>query len=235
MAAKNLFLRKQLACVHVVMVLVALIVVDVLVWSDGALAQQGQAGGEVQVVPSPLGSGPEDTTYEIRLAKCRVRWTVARSGVNEGVAQHRTDCLLPLDAQMAVQAKILDVVLVKEPTFRTLFLGRLTPFPELSVRLALEAQRSSGWDTARGQPKPPKTTDRYLLEMLSAGESTVFSEWRRLFEERRLSFAVSGVEEVSIGAAGVLPFFQQLSAQGVSSGDRVPFDGLIWFSASRRK
>jgi len=50
-----------------------------------------------------------------------------------------------------------------------------------------------------------------------------------------LSFAVSGVEEVSIGAAGVLPFFQQLSAQGVSSGDRVPFDGLIWFSASRRK
>jgi hypothetical protein len=73
----------------------------------------------------------------------------------------------------------------------------------------------------------------YLLDVLSSTESPVFAEWKRLFEEKHLTFAVSGVEEVSVGTAGTLPYFPQLMADGVNAADRVPFDGLIWFSAGR--
>jgi hypothetical protein len=94
-----------------------------------ASAQQLRPASEVDIVQSPVGSGPEDTTYEIHSGSCRIRWTVSRAGVNQGVAQHRAECRLPLSEQIALNAKILDQVVEREPTFRTLFLGRLRPFP----------------------------------------------------------------------------------------------------------
>jgi hypothetical protein len=159
---------------------------------------------------------------------------VARSGVNQGIAQHRAECSRPLAEQMALNASILDKVLESEPTFRTLFLGRLTSFPELSVRLAAAAKRSPEWDTRRGRPRSSRSITMYLLDVFSSSEPAVFAEWKRLFEDRRLVFAVSGVEKVSVSAAGALPYFPQLMAHGVTASDEVPFDCLIWFSAARQ-
>jgi hypothetical protein len=199
-----------------------------------ALAQQAQQS-EVRIVSSPLGSGPGETTYEVRSGSCRIRWTVARSGVNAGIAQHRAECSLPLSEQIALNSRILDKVIEVEPTFRTLFLGRLKPFPELSVRLAAAAKRSPEWDAERGRPRSSRPLAPYLMDVFSSSEPSVFAEWKRLFEQKQLTFAVSGVEEVSVGAAGSLPFFPQLTTEGVKPGDRVPFDCLIWFSAVRQQ
>jgi len=198
-----------------------------------ALAQQPQPMSEVRIVPSPVGSGPEETTYQIESGSCRIRWTIARSGVNQGIAQHRAECALPLSEQMALYSRILDRVLESEPTFRTLFLGRLERFPELSVRLAVAAKRSPEWDTRLGRPKSSKPVAPFMLGVFSSTEPAVFADWKRLFEEKHLGFAVSGVEKVSVAAAGTLPNFPHLVAQGVTAGDRVPFDCLIWFSAVR--
>jgi hypothetical protein len=197
-----------------------------------ASAQQPPSSDEVRIVPSPAGSGSEDTTYEIGAGACRIRWTVSRSGVNRGIAQHRAECSLPLSEQIALNARILDKVLEGEPTFRTLFLGRLKPFPELSIRLAAEAVRSPGWDARRGRPKSAKSVDLYLLELFALRGSGVFAEWKRLFEAKRLTFAVSGVEEALVGRVGALPYFPEFSARGLKAGDQAPFDCLIWFSAA---
>ncbi len=199
-----------------------------------AFAQQPHTG-EVRVVPSPVGSGPEETTYEIRSGSCRIGWTVSGYGVNQGIAHHRAQCSLPLGDQIALNSRILDEVLKHEPTFRKLFLGRLKPFPEISIRLAAAAKHSHGWDPRRGKPKSSKPMDRYLLDLLSTDEAAVLAEWKRLFEEKHLAFAVSGVEDVSVAAAATLPFSSQLAALGVTAADLVPFDCLIWFSATRRQ
>ncbi len=200
-----------------------------------AHAQQPQTDNEVRIVPSPIGSGAEETTYEVVSGSCRIRWTVAGSGVNQGIAQHRAECALPLAERMALNARILDRVVEREPTFRTLFLGRLKSFPELSVRLAVAAKRSPAWDARHGRPKSAKPIAAFTLGVLSSTEHSVFAEWKRLFEEKHLTFAVSGVEAVSVGAAGTLPYFPQLMAEGVAAGDRVPFDCLIWFSAAHAR
>jgi hypothetical protein len=200
-----------------------------------ALAQHAQASDEVHIVPSPAGSGPEDTTYEIRAGSCRIRWTVARFGADRGIAQHRAECTLPLSEQIALNAALLDKVLESEPTFRMLFLGRLKPFPEISIRLADAAKHSSEWDSRQGKPKNSMAMDRYLGNLLASNESSVFAEWKRLFEEKRLTFTVAGVESVTVGAAGTLPYFPQLAARGAMASDKLPFDCLIWFSATRQQ
>jgi hypothetical protein len=200
-----------------------------------ALAQQPQPNNEVRIVPSPAGSSLEETTYEMRSGSCRIRWTVTRSGVNQGIAQHRAECSLPLSEQIVLNSSILDKVLENEPTFRTLFLGRLKLFPELSVRLAAAAKRSPEWDARHGRPKSSKPVARLLLDVISSSEPAVFAEWKQLFEQKRLAFAVSGIERVSVGTAGTLPYFPQLMAQGVTASDQVPFDCLIWFSAVRQQ
>jgi len=211
-------------------VLVLPIVFLVTTCGNWAFAQQ-PPGDDVRVVSSPKGAEPQETTYEIASGKCRIQWRVTHSGINAGIARHDAECSLPLKEQIALNGKILEKVLASGSTFRTLFLGTLTSFPELSIRLAVVAAGSPGWDVTRGRPAKSRTTDGYLLELLSS-DTSVFAEWRRLFETQHLAFAVSGVEEVSVGPAQTLPYFQQLSAQGVRATDRVPFSGLIWFSTT---
>lgn len=195
-----------------------------------AFAQQ-PPGDDVRVVASPKGAEPQQTTYEIASGDCRIQWIVTRSGINAGIARHNAKCSLALNEQIALNGKILEKVLANGPAFRTLFLGTLSQFPELSIRLAVVAARSSGWDSVRGRPPESRTTDGYLLELLSS-DTSVFAEWQRLFETQHLAFAVSGVEEVSVSPAQTSPHFRQLSAQGVKATDRVPLSGLIWFSTT---
>ena len=210
--------------------LVLPIVFLVTISGNWAVAQQ-PPGDDVRVVPSRPGTSPEATTYDIASGPCRIHWTVTRSGINAGIARHDAECSLPLKEQIALNGKILEKVIASGSTFRTLSLGTVSSFPELAIRLTVAAARSPGWDAAQGRPTAAKTTDAYLLELLSS-DTSVFAEWRRLFETHQLAFAVSGVEEVSVGAAQTLPYFQQLSAQGVRATDRVPFSGLIWFSTT---
>lgn len=201
----------------------------------GAIAGQAPPAADgVRIVASPAGSGPDETTYEVASGSCRIRWTIARSGVNQGIAQHRAACGLPLADQITLNSRILDTVLAKEPTFRTLFLGRLTPFPEVSARLAVAAKRSARWDAKQGRPTSSETTAAYLQDLFTSGGAAIFTEWKQLFEARGLRFAVSGVEDVSVGAARTLPYFSQLQSEGIAAADRLPFDSLIWFSASRQ-
>ena len=90
-----------------------------------------------------------------------------------------------------------------------------------------------------GREKRPaeflKAHGRYLLDLFLSSKPAVFAEWKRLFETKHLAFAVSGVEKVSVGAAGTLPYFPQLKAHNVTASDQVPFDCLIWFSAVRQQ
>jgi hypothetical protein len=218
---------------HLRFLMTSAVLANICVANVAAHAQQPQPGSEVRIVPSPVGSGPGETTYEIESGPCRIRWTVVRSGVNQGIAQHRADCALPLPEQIALNARILDRVIESEPTFRTLFLGRIKSFPELSVRLAVAAKRSPAWDATQGRPTSAGPLAPYVQEVMSSTEPAVLADWKRLFEARHLAFAVSGVEEVSVAAASTLPYFPQLMAQGVMARDRVPFDCLIWFSAVR--
>ncbi len=173
-----------------------------------------RAQGIDEVRVSSSGSGVE-TAYEIRPSgACRIRWVVSRSGVNVGIAQYRAQCNLSLKEQMPAQAKILARVLAGEPQFQTLFLGRLAAWPELSQRLAAAAQRSAGWDAKAGRPKTG-ALNPFLLELASAPDSDLFGEWKRIFEDHRLTLQVAGVEKASIGA------------------DKLPYDCLIWFSVRK--
>jgi len=220
---------------HLRFLMACAVLANVCVANGVAHAQQPQSGSEVRVVPSPAGSGPEETTYEIESGSCRIRCTVARTGVNQGIAQHRAEGALPLPEQIALNARILDRVIESEPTFRTLFLGRIKSFPELSVRLAVAAKRSPEWDASQGRPTSSGPLAPYVQGVLSASEPAVLADWKQLFEAKHLGFAVSGVEEVSVAAARTLPYFPQLMAQGVTARDRVPFDCLVWFSTVRKQ
>jgi hypothetical protein len=185
--------------------------------------------GEVRVVPSSGTSSTGETTYEVRSESCRIRWTIARTGINGGIAQHRAGCGLPLSDQLRFDARILDAVMEREPAFRSLYLGRLRQFPELSRRLAAAAQQSSGWDAARGEPSDDTPTPAYLMRLLSSTGKDVFAEWRQLFESRGLRFAVSGLEDVQVARGTDIPGYKPT----VDSNDRLPFDALVWFSVIR--
>ena len=209
----------------------AAVLLTIIATPPTAAAQPPQAG-EVQVVASPAGSGPDEITYEIRAEECRIRWTISRSGINQGIAQHRAECSLPLSKQVELNSRILDAVVIKEPAFRSLFVGSLATFPELSERLALSARRARDWNAARGTPAMSQPLDAYVLNLLSSG--VILTEWRRLFEQKHLVFGVSGIEHVAVATAGSLPFFHLLEAEGMKASDRVPFNCLLWFSAMRQ-
>jgi hypothetical protein len=189
------------------------------------------AEDDVQVTDMLLARG--EVEYEIRSgADCRIRWVVSRTGVNAGVAQLRSDCRLTMSEQLLLQSKVLARVAADEPGLRILFWGRLGKWPEWSGRLALAATRSASWDAKAGQPKAGYSMNAFVLSLMS--QIDIFSELQRLLADLHLRIKVSGVEKVSVTAAGGLPsFVTHLAPAGVSASDKVPFDCLIWFSVER--
>jgi hypothetical protein len=189
------------------------------------------AGDEVQVIDRLRARG--EVEYEIQAgADCRIGWAVSRTGINAGIAQLRSDCRLAMGEQLALQSKVLTRVAADEPALRTLFWGSLGKWPEWSGRLALAATRSASWDAKAGRPKAGETMDAFVLRLMS--QTDMFAELQQMLAGLHLRMKVSGVEEVSVAAAGSLPSFAEyLAPAGVSASDKVPLNCLVWFSVER--
>ena len=196
-----------------------------------AIASAQVAASDVQVTDLRARRG--EVEYEIRSgADCRIRWVVSRTGINAGIAQLRSDCRLTMSEQLPLQSKVLARVAADEPGLRTLFWGGLGKWAEWSERLALAAARSAAWDVKTGKSNAGKGMDAFVLSLMS--QAGIFSEFEQVLADLHLRIKVSGVEKVSVTAAGNLPFFSgDLAPAGVSASDKVPFDCLIWFSVER--
>jgi len=196
-----------------------------------AIGSAKVVGDDVQVTDRLSMQG--EVEYEIRSgADCRIRWAVSRTGVNAGIAQLRSDCQLTMAEQLALQSKVLARVAADEPGLRTLFWGRLGKWPEWAGRLALAATRSASWDVKAGHPKVGESMNAFVLTLMS--QTDMFSELQQLLADLHLRMKVSGIEKVSVAAAGSLSsFVVHLAPEGVSASDKVPLDCLIWFAVER--
>ena len=99
------------------------------------------------------------TIYSISRADCTIQWIARNAEI--GVIKHWSRCKASLSEQGPLWEKICAEFFSKDKNahaFRTLFWGRLEPeisngSRELSLRLALAAYRSPGWNGKRGTPK----------------------------------------------------------------------------------
>jgi hypothetical protein len=184
--------------------------------------------------PVAITGNPRGTAYAASSNECRIVWIVAYEGANTGVILHRPDCRRPPAEQAPLFGRILDAI-AAEPerlrAIRTLHWGRL--FPDgaidgtLSIRVALTAWQSPGWDARAGRPRSGDVNG--FIRGL-ANESRLAPEIEAVFEARGLALAVASVEKVLIARAQELPFFDALTRAGVKPDDRVPWDAQIWFS-----
>jgi hypothetical protein len=177
------------------------------------------------------------TTYRISTGDCTIKW-IARDS-EKGIVKHWSQCPAPLRLQLPLLTKIWEEFFSKDmnaQTFRTLFWGGLEPERkpaslELSLRLALAAYQSPGWDAKMGKPKKGDL-NRFIKDL--ANREMIYPELKELFEHFQRSIALTTVEKVRVLEAEQLLFFDQLQQQGVQAGDRLPFDCLVWFTISKK-
>ena len=182
----------------------------------------------------------KDVRYCVSQDDCRLCWETYETQINAGVVKSRTDCRLSLEAQSSGLKALLEEIVAADsgrPAVHTLFWGRLVPdVPQddmqMAKRLALAAFRSSGWDRKKGQPR--SGGDNPFVRDLANG-AVIYEELRALFASTGRRIHVSGVEKVLVMPAGQLPFYDELAAQGVGRGDRLPFDALVWFTIEAQK
>lgn len=175
------------------------------------------------------------TIYNISDAGCTVQWIARNSEI--GVIKHWSRCSRSLSEQLPLWEKICAEFFSKDnnaQAFRTLFWGRLAPESqngslELSLRLALAAYLSPGWDLKRGKPKRGDMNG-FIRDI--ANKKMIYPELRELFGRFQRSVAFSCAEKVLITVAANLPFYEQLKQQGVKAGDKLPFDCVAWFTVS---
>ena len=179
----------------------------------------------------------ETTTYRIVSGDCTIEWIVRDS--EKDVVKHRAQCAAPLKRQLPLLIKVGTEFFSNDrhaQTLRTLFWGGVEPegkpaSRELSLRLALAAYQSSGWDLKKGKPKK-EDINRFVRDL--ANKKMIYPELQELFEGFGRSITLRTVEKVRVLEAGQLPFFEQLQQQGIQKNDRLPFDCLVWFSISRK-
>ena len=177
------------------------------------------------------------TTYRIVSGDCTIEWIVRDS--EKHVVKHRSQCAAPLKRQLPLLTKICTEFFSNDmnaQTFRTLFWGGLEPEMkpaslELSLRLALAAFQSPGWDVKRGKPRK-EDINRFVRDL--ANREMIYPELRDLFEGVGRGITLRTVEKVRVAKAGQLPFFDQLQQQGIKAGDRLPFDCMAWFSILKK-
>lgn len=179
----------------------------------------------------------QTTIYRIASGDCTIEW-IARDS-EKGVIKHRSQCTAPLARQLPLLTKICTEFFSSDmnaQTFRTLFWGGLEPERkpaslELSLRLALAAYQSPGWDAKRGKPKKGDI-NRFVKDL--ANREMIYPELKELFDGFQRSISLTSVEKVRVLEAVQLPFFDRLQQQGIQAGDRLPFDCLVWFSVSKK-
>ena len=175
------------------------------------------------------------TIYKISSGDCTIEWIARNSEI--GVIKHSAECTLPLTEQIPLLEKICAELFSKDKNaqaFRTLYWGRLEPDTpnssrELSLRLALAAYKSPGWDAKKGKPKNGDING-FVKDL--ANKEMIYPELKRLFERFNKSIKFSCAEKVLIQKAEKLPFFDQLKKKGIKATDKLPFDCMTWFSVS---
>jgi hypothetical protein len=171
--------------------------------------------------------------YNISSGDCTIQWIVRNSEI--GVIKYWSQCRLSLAEQLPLLEKICGEFFSKDrnaQAFRTLFWGRLEPDSlngsrELSLRLALAAHKSPGWDAKRGKPKNGDINE-FVRDI--ANREMIFPELKELFARFHKNITFSCAEKVLVLKAEKLPFFDQLKQQGVKASDKLPFDCMTWFS-----
>ncbi len=177
------------------------------------------------------------TTYRIVGGDCTLEWMVRES--ENHVVKHRARCAAPLKRQLPLLLKLGTELFSNKrhaQTLRTLFWGGLESESkpaswELSLRLALAAHQSSGWDLRKGKAKE-KDLNRFVIDL--ANEKMIYPELQELFDSFGRRITLRTVEKVRVLEAGQLPFFEELRQQGIRENDRLPFDCMAWFSISRK-
>ena len=175
------------------------------------------------------------TIYKISNGDCTIEWIARNSEI--GVIKHSAECTLPLAEQIPLLEKICAEFFGKDKNaqaFRTLYWGRLEPdIPngsrELSLRLALAAYKSPGWDTKKGKPKKGDING-FVKDL--ANREMIYPELKELFGRFHKSIKFSCAEKVLVLKAEKLPFYEQLKQQGVKAADKLPFDCMTWFSVA---
>jgi hypothetical protein len=178
------------------------------------------------------------TIYKISSRDCTIEW-VARN-TEPGVIKYTAECAAPLAEQVPLLEKICGEFLSKDKNaqaFRTLFWGRLEPdnqngSRELSLRLALAAHKSPGWDARRGKPKNGDING-FVKDI--ANREMIYPELKELFARLHKNITFSCAEKVLVQKAEKLPFFDRLKQQGVKAADKLPFDCMTWFSIAAQK
>ncbi|MFH0729173.1 MAG: hypothetical protein V2B19_22880 [Pseudomonadota bacterium] len=180
-----------------------------------------------------------ETVYSLGDASCELSLTVYESALNIGVVTVRSKCFSSWERQLSLLEKGLVKVLEDENqarAFRALSWGRLAPDEpvphDMSYRLALAAFKSPLWDKKRGRAK---TGHENNCVVALADQADIYRELKPIFSKLGRSLRFSSAEKVLVGAAGKLPFFDELKRQGVSAKDRLPFDCQAWFSVSGRE
>ena len=175
------------------------------------------------------------TVYSVSSGDCRIEWIARNSEI--GVIKFRSQCALSLAGQIPLLEKIGAAFFEKDknaPAFRTLFWGRLEPDNqnaprELSLRLALAAHKSPGWDAKRGKPKSGDING-FVRDL--ANKEMIYPEIKKMFEQFHRSIKFSCAEKVLVQRADKLPFYEQLKQKGVRAADKLPFDCMTWFSVT---
>jgi hypothetical protein len=176
------------------------------------------------------------TIYHISSKDCTIQWIARNSEI--GVIKYWSQCTLSLAEQLPLLEKICAEFFSKDKNaqaFRTLFWGRLAPdearpgLQEMSLRLALAAHKSPGWDVKRGKPKNGDING-FVKDL--ANRENIYLELKELFERFHKSIKFSCAEKVLVQKAEKLPFFDQLKKKGIKAADKLPFDCMTWFSIS---
>ncbi len=174
-----------------------------------------------------------ETTYGISCKNCRIEWIARDAEV--GVVKLWSQCSLPLSEQMPLLNRIYDHFLRRDRNaraLRTLFMGEIDPDAEagsreMSIRLALAAHKSSGWDARKGEAKSGDMNG-FVKDL--ANREMIYSELKELFTRFQQDVKISCVEKVLVQQADKLPYFDQLNKQGVQATDKLPFDCMTWFA-----
>jgi hypothetical protein len=207
------------------------------------------AAGAVNEPPSPVGTvdsvqvvieqqahanqTPYAVIYRAARLDCFVSWIAY---LNEpGVVKYDAECPAPLSEQLPLLKAVGATYLSQDrnaSAFHVLFWGRLAPDDarasrEMSLRLAIAAFHSAGWDKALGKPK---SGDINLFARDLANQARIYPELTELFAGLHRSVVLTNVEKVLVLKAKKLPFFAELKKLGVKGSDRLPFDFMAWFS-----
>jgi hypothetical protein len=224
---------------HSIFSLLLIVCFVLIVCSDGlgetvgANTQSQPAEQNTAIVTVEHSAQWNATIYKISNRDCTIQWIARNSEI--GVIKHSSRCAAPLAEQLPLLVKICAEFFSKDKNaqaFRTLFWGRLEPDNqsaprELSLRLALAAHKSPGWDAKRGKPKNGDING-FVRDF--ANKEMIYPELKELFERFHKNITLSCAEKVLVLKAEKLPFYAQLKQQGVKPADKLPFDCMTWFA-----